>query len=160
MKRNAAQGFTLIEVLLVVAVMAVLTAIVLPIYKNYAIRARMAELLSAAGPCRSVVTEIYQQGGIQPAPGAWGCESNSVLSKYVGGLYVNTNGVIWISTRFTTSGELGLSGSAVLLLTPMNAAGTTPLVWNASGAQIGSFKCSSPAGSSNIPAQLLPPSCR
>ena len=77
------QGFTLIELMIVVAIIGILAAVALPAYQDYTVRAKMSEVMLAASACRTSITEIYQSGGTPPGAGSWGCEG--ATSKYVAG---------------------------------------------------------------------------
>src|SRR6476660_3626651 len=76
------QGFTLIELMIVVAIIGILAAVALPAYQDYTIRAKMSEVILSMSACRTSITEVYQSGGTPPAANSWGCESG-VASKYV-----------------------------------------------------------------------------
>ncbi len=69
------QGFTLIELMIVVAIIGILAAVALPAYQDYTIRARVSEVILAASPCRTAISEIYQTALPARRPGAnkWGC---------------------------------------------------------------------------------------
>ena len=62
------KGFTLIELMIVVAIIGILAAVALPAYQDYTARAKMSELILAASACRTSITEVYQTGGTPPAP--------------------------------------------------------------------------------------------
>jgi len=64
--KNIQKGFTLIELMIVVAIIGILAAIAIPAYQDYTIRAKVTELINAAGVCKTSVTEYYQAVGILP----------------------------------------------------------------------------------------------
>src|SRR5947207_3067665 len=100
MSKQLQQGFTLIELMIVVAIIGILAAVALPAYQDYTKRAKLSEVVLAASACRTSITEIYQSGSASNAPGAngWGCESGagtssaSVTSKYVAAVTTNADG--------------------------------------------------------------------
>src|SRR5688572_30469566 len=75
------KGFTLIELMIVVAIIGILAAVALPAYQDYTVRAKMSEVILALSACRTSITEVYQSGGSGPGANSWGCEGGS--SKYV-----------------------------------------------------------------------------
>ena len=80
------KGFTLIELMIVVAIIGILAAIALPAYQDYTKRAKVSEVILAASACRTTITEVYQSGNSASAPSAngWGCEvASGSGSKYV-----------------------------------------------------------------------------
>jgi prepilin-type N-terminal cleavage/methylation domain-containing protein len=82
--KRVQQGFTLIELMIVVAIIGILAAVALPAYKDYTIKAKLAEVVLAASQCRTSVSEVYQTApaGTTPGAGGWGCET-ATGTKYV-----------------------------------------------------------------------------
>ena len=79
--KRVQQGFTLIELMIVVAIVGILAAIALPAYQDYTVRARVSEALAAAGACKTQISEYQQARQAMPADAAAaGC--NDVATKY------------------------------------------------------------------------------
>src|SRR5207247_9005454 len=108
------QGFTLIELMIVVAIITLLPYTALFRSQDYTVRAKMSEVMLAASACRTSISEIYQSGGSAPGAGNWGCESVGASSKYVGSIATDVNGKVTV----TTAGGLP---AGVLTLVPMAA---------------------------------------
>jgi len=86
-------GFTLIELMIVVAIVGLLASIALPAYQDYTIRAKITEVILAISACRSSISEVYQTGGTAPAANSWGCEGIA-RTRYVQTLSTDANGAV------------------------------------------------------------------
>jgi len=83
--KKVQQGFTLIELMIVVAIIGILAAIAIPAYQDYTIRAQVSEGLNLSGGAKAAVTEFYQDRGVYPTDNAEaGLEAAAnILGKYV-----------------------------------------------------------------------------
>ena len=158
-QRTAQQGFTLIELMIVVAIIGILAAVALPAYQDYTKRAKMSEVVLAASACRTTVTEVYQSLASSTGPGTdnWGCESTSVsTSKYVASIRTSADGVITVEAQGFNDTDID---NKFITLTPLdnaNAAVTVATYW---GKQIYAWRCG-PAATDGVASKFLPGSCR
>jgi len=150
MKRTMQQGFTLIELMIVVAIIGILAAVALPAYKDYTVKARAAEVVLAASQCRTSISEAVQTmtSTATGSANGWGCEANptgagSNPTKMVKSVATDANGVITVTPDFVALG-LTSSDSGTLVLTPYKNSTTKIKVDTASndqGSQISEWRC-------------------
>ena len=148
------QGFTLIELMIVVAIIGILAAVALPAYQDYTIRAKMSEIILAMSACRTSITEVYQSGGTPPQANQWGCEA--VQSKYVAGLATDVNGVVTATVQNISPDVNG----SVVTLAPLIAANTLADTTNNMGQGLYGWRCGSTIDLTTVSAKFLPGSCR
>ena len=164
MKRSMQKGFTLIELMIVVAIIGILAAVALPAYQDYTKRAKLTEVILAASGCRTSITEIYQTNSAAslPAAGGWGCESSTATSKYVGSVATDAAGGIIVTVAASSIGDSTIDGQKVTLV-PVNSSGSVPTAT----APLFKWICGNTAAINgvsatitNVPLKFLPGSCR
>jgi type IV pilus assembly protein PilA len=124
--KQAQQGFTLIELMIVVAIIGILAAIAIPAYQDYTIRAKVSEGLNLASSAKTSVSEYRLSMNRMPATNASAGISNTVSSGYVSSVLVGAAGVITVTMNPTTLGATG-----TITLTPTVA--SSSVTWVCAG---------------------------
>ena len=160
MKRRVQAGFTLIELMIVVAIIGILAAVALPAYQTYTIKAKVSEAILATSQCRTAISEVYQTGSQSNLPKAmgWGCEASTQQTKYVAN--VKTTDAGQITVQLTTAADLKDANGTTISLTPADAAGAALAESAIGSTTVGTFLCGPGKTGTAIPTKYLPGSCK
>ena len=151
------KGFTLIELMIVVAIIGILAAVALPAYQDYTVRAKMTEIILAMSACRTSITEVYQSGGSAPGASNWGCEiSAGTGSKYVNKIDTDANGLVTAIIQNISSSV----DTKTVTLVPMKDATNPSIYTNNQSQTLYGWRCGNTGDGTNVPAKFLPGSCR
>lgn len=139
--KQVQQGFTLIELMIVVAIIGILAAIALPAYQDYTARAQMTEAMSLSGGAKTAVAETWQSTGAWPTSNASAglAPAANITGTYVSQVAVGNNGEITATLKGASPVVAGLQGK-YLRLSPADAIGS--VTWT----------CSSDADDKYLPA--------
>src|SRR5438874_2658644 len=157
------KGFTLIELMIVVAIIGILAAIAIPAYQDYTVRSKVTELINAAGVCKTSVAEYYQTKGYMPANVTTaGCSNSGTANSSPPSV---TNGDISVVAAGGLLGQLTAAAATLVYKagcgtpapsSPVNcatAAGTA-------APPITVWFCDPTNSGTNILPKYLPASCR
>ena len=167
MNKTLQKGFTLIELMIVVAIIGILAAVALPAYQDYTVRARVSEVILAASSCRTSVTDTVSNASVADVsgvlPGA--CKvtsSEGNQTKMVKSLAVDANGVITVVGNETYIKGDTSSGANSIMMRPYLGIGSSAalLVGTTDGGKtIAEWRCG-PATTNPMALKYLPGSCK
>ncbi|MEJ2345034.1 MAG: pilin [Gammaproteobacteria bacterium] len=157
--KQTQQGFTLIELMIVVAIIGILAAIAIPAYQDYTVRSKVTEGLSLADSAKTAVAETYQSNGTMPAGtnASFGLPTNtSIQGKYVSKVDVTgTTGQIVVTYR-NVGGSPSVNGK-VLTLTPSTVGGQVTWACGYAAAPVTGGNAGS---GTTVAPKYLPANCR
>ena len=141
---SSAKGFTLIELMIVIAIIGILAALAIPAYQDYTIRAKVGEGLNLMSSAKVAITEVYQDTAAIPTTNdeAFLPAAGTIVGEHVTGVAIGANGVI--TATFGALGA-GVMAGETISLTPVLNTGSI------------SFSCTFSGG---LTANQVPPVCR
>lgn len=153
-KQRSQSGFTIVEIIVVTAIIAVLASVALSSVRDYMRRASLSEVILAVTKCKNMIAESYAVLDNAPGPGGWGCETAGATGKYSGHVQTNTDGVIRVAVANL---DRGVDGKYIYLVPTRSNGSTAMKTPNDLGQGVRSWMC----GSDYLTVRnSLPANCR
>lgn len=146
MKRSMQKGFTLIELMIVVAIIGILAAVALPAYQDYTARAQVSEGFTMTSGMKTTIAEYAQTNGAYPGTATTPTAASlAVAGKFANAAVADAGGVITITMAAAGIASAGVAGKTIILTPPDLSTSPNSFV----------FACK--AGT--IPSKFLPKTC-
>jgi type IV pilus assembly protein PilA len=110
--KNIQKGFTLIELMIVVAIIGILAAVAIPAYSDYTAKAQVTEAINLLGGAKTEIVDAMSQ---DPAAAGCGVPAAAIVNKYANVLYVNAAGVCTATATMSATTNAAVTGKTVIM---------------------------------------------
>ncbi len=154
--KSVQKGFTLIELMIVVAIVGILAAVAIPAYQDYTIRAQVTEAMSLSSAAKAAVAETFANTGAFPSGNAAAGLSATISGKYVSDLTVGTNGEL--TATFGSGANSKLLNKKLTLVPGVSP--SNDIIWQCGLKRIATGFTSTGQDATTVESKYLPTECR